>query len=101
MKNTRWTIYIVLGILALTSVSDGFSQDWPQWRGPDRDGIITGFTAPDWPAELTRQWTVTVGTGDATPALVGEKLYAFTRQGENEVTLCLNAINGKEISNIY
>ena len=74
MKNTKRTICIVLGILALTSVPDALSQDWPQWRGPNRDGVVSGFKAPGWPADLTKQWTVTVGTGDATPALVGDKL---------------------------
>jgi outer membrane protein assembly factor BamB len=38
-----------------------------------------------------------VGFGIATPALVGNKLYVFTRQGDEEVTLCLNAGNGKEL----
>ncbi len=38
-----------------------------------------------------------MGTGDATPALVGNKLYVFTRQGDEEVTLCLNAGSGDEI----
>jgi len=88
---------MVLGILVLTSVTDIHSQDWPQWRGLNRDGKVTGFTAPDWPAEITQQWTVNVGTGDATPVLLSDKLYAFTRQGENEVILCLNAKDGKEI----
>lgn len=97
MKSTKWTIYIAFGILVLTSVSNGFSQDWPQWRGTNRDGVVTGFAAPAWPAELTRQWSVTIGTGDASPALVGDKLYTFTRQDSNEVTLCLNAKDGKEV----
>ena len=74
------------------------AQDWPQWRGPNRDGKVTGFTAPQtWPKELTPKWKTTVGTGDSTPALVGDKLYVFARQGEEEVTLCLNAADGKEV----
>ena len=47
--------------------------------------------------ELSQKWKVTVGAGDATPALVGDKLYVFTRQGENEVTLCLNTEDGSEL----
>jgi outer membrane protein assembly factor BamB len=38
-----------------------------------------------------------VGLGDATPALVGDKLYVAARQGGNEVTLCLDAGTGKEL----
>jgi outer membrane protein assembly factor BamB len=74
------------------------AQDWPQWRGPNRDGKVSGFTEPQkWPKELTQKWKVTVGAGDATPALVGDKLYVFTRQGGDEVTLCLDAGTGKEL----
>ena len=49
------------------------------------------------PAALTQKWKVPVGLGDATPALVGDKLYVFARQGADEVTLCLNAADGKVI----
>ena len=74
------------------------AQDWPQWRGQNREGKAIGFKAPaPWPATLNKQWTTQVGTGDATPALVGDKLYVFTRQGADEVLVCLNANNGKEI----
>jgi outer membrane protein assembly factor BamB len=59
---------------------------------------VTGFVAPQtWPQALKQVWKVTVGAGDATPALVGDRLYVFVRQGDEEVTLCLNAADGKEI----
>jgi outer membrane protein assembly factor BamB len=38
-----------------------------------------------------------VGLGDATPALVGDKLYVFTRQGDDEVTTCLETVSGEEL----
>jgi outer membrane protein assembly factor BamB len=73
------------------------AQDWPQWRGPNRDAKAA-FTAPkEWPKELTQKWKVTVGEGVSTPALVGDKLYVFTRQGGNEVIRCLNSSDGKEV----
>ena len=74
------------------------AQDWPQWRGANRDGKVTGFAATQaWPKELTQKWKVTVGAGDATPALVGDRLYVYSRQGGDEVTLCLSAVDGKEL----
>ena len=97
MKANR-SIGAMVTVLILVSVTSAFAQDWPQWRGPNRDGKATGFTAPQtWPKELTQKWKVTVGTGDATPALVGDKLYVFARQGDDEVTLCLDAASGKEL----
>jgi outer membrane protein assembly factor BamB len=94
--NGRWLALVALGagMLALTAAAD----DWPQWRGPNRDNKVAGFTAPaTWPKELTKRWKVTVGLGDASPVLVGDKVYVFTRQGEDEVTLCLDAGTGKEV----
>jgi outer membrane protein assembly factor BamB len=44
-----------------------------------------------------QKWKVTVGEGDATPALVGDKLYVFSREQGNEVTRALNAADGKEL----
>ncbi|HRT08677.1 MAG TPA: PQQ-binding-like beta-propeller repeat protein [Candidatus Paceibacterota bacterium] len=90
-------------ILALTSVVAGMAvsaraQDWPQWRGPNRDARAAGFRSPaTWPAELKEKWKVAVGDGVATPALVGDKLYVFTRQEGYEVLRCLNAADGKEL----
>jgi outer membrane protein assembly factor BamB len=40
---------------------------------------------------------VSVGFGDATPALVNNKLFVFTRQGDNELLQCLDAATGKQL----
>src|SRR5664279_2134599 len=97
MRNMNQTIAAVGGVLAI-SAGCALAQDWPQWRGANRDGKASGFTAPKtWPKELTQKWKVTVGLGDATPALVGDKLYVFARQHPAEVVRCLDAANGKEL----
>ncbi|MHC4172715.1 MAG: PQQ-binding-like beta-propeller repeat protein [Planctomycetota bacterium] len=98
MRDTNLSRAVIVGCVILISATCVFAQDWPQWRGPNRDGKVSGFTAPQqWPNELTEKWKTTVGAGNATPALMGEKLYVFTRQGEDEVALCLDAANGKEL----
>ena len=98
MKNACRKMAVMMGCVMLLGANSARAQDWPQWRGPNRDAKVTGFEAPKtWPKELTQQWKVTVGGGDASPALVGDKLYLFTRQGGDEVTRCLDAATGKEI----
>lgn len=98
MNGAHRSIGVVAGCVVLICVGAAVAQDWPQWRGADRDGKVAGFTAPQtWPKALTQTWKVTVGSGDATPALVGEKLYVFARQGGDEVVLCLDAGSGKEL----
>jgi outer membrane protein assembly factor BamB len=92
------TRLLLLAVIALGVVMLAGAADWPQWRGPHRDNKVIGFTAPEtWPSELTRKWKVTVGTGDASPALVGDRLYVFTRQGNDEVIRCLKADTGEEV----
>jgi outer membrane protein assembly factor BamB len=59
--------------------------NWPQWRGSNRDAKAL-FNAPEfWPAKFTEQWQVTVGNGVATPALVANKLYIFSRENGQEL----------------
>jgi outer membrane protein assembly factor BamB len=97
MKNVYLIISVLITILIL-SPADSYSQEWPQWRGINRDSKVTGFKAPTaWPAELIQDWKVTVGFGDATPVLVENKIYLNTRQGDQEVVLCLDASTGKEL----
>jgi outer membrane protein assembly factor BamB len=97
MKKVNFIASITV-ILVIISSTNSFSQDWPQWRGINRDGKVTGFKVPAaWPAELKQEWKVTVGFGDATPVLVGNKIYLNTRQGDQEIVICLDAATGKEL----
>src|SRR5262249_6745799 len=98
MRSAKLMAGALLGCAMLFSSAGVDAQDWPQWRGPNRDNKVAGFTAPaTWPKELTQKWKVTVGEGLAAPALVGDKVYVFAKQGGNEVTLCLEAATGKEL----
>ncbi|MBC8228060.1 hypothetical protein H8E77_00750 [bacterium] len=57
--------------------------DWPQWRGPNRDGVLTDFSAPElWPGQLKKIWSVEVGGGDSSPIVSGKRIYVHSRQGE-------------------
>src|SRR6476619_1525160 len=73
------------------------AQDWPQWRGPNRDGVVHGVNVPTkWPKTLTEEWQVEVGEGIASPVVVRGNVYVFSRQKEDEVVLCLDLASGKE-----
>ncbi len=86
--------------LALSEVAAGRQDDRNRvegWRGPNRDGAAS-FTLPKaWPDTLTRKWKVDVGTGYASPITVGDRVYAFSRQGEDEVMRALDAATGATI----
>jgi len=83
------------GLLLVGMAAEG---DWPQWRGPNRDGVAPGATLPDTlPSSLKLVWKAEVGAGYSGPGIVGGKAAIFARQGENEAVVCLNATDGKEV----
>lgn len=90
------SVFVVALTIALSAQSSG--PDWPQWRGPNRDATVAAFTEPKtWPETLTKRWQIEVGTGYATPILVGNRIYQFSRQGENEVMRATDAASGKVV----
>jgi outer membrane protein assembly factor BamB len=99
----KWIYRVAAGAVAYAVLFAALAAqtrpgDWPQWRGPARDGVVAAFSPPTaWPERLTRKWKVDVGLGYATPILVGDRLYMFSRQGDNEVLAALDTGSGKEI----
>jgi len=87
----------VLVVTAMTVAVAG-GQEWPQWRGPGRDGVVPSFQEPQtWPDRLGEHWKVEVGAGYATPIVAGERVYVFSREGEDEVMRALDAASGKTL----
>jgi len=87
---------LATGAALLVCVCCVNAQDWPQWRGMDRDGRATTFKTPEkWPDQLVRKWKTPVGKGDTSPALVGKRLFTFGRVGTNEWVQCLDVSSGK------
>lgn len=84
-------------IVAGQQASRNQVEGWPQWRGTGRDGTAS-FSAPAaWPETLAKKWQVEVGTGYSAPITVGDRVYAFSRQGEDEIMRALDVASGKVI----
>src|SRR5439155_25191591 len=65
--------------------------------GPQRTAQVRGFKAPaTWPAQLTKKWQAPVGEGYASPLVIGDSIYIFTREAENEVVRRLDLTTSKE-----
>lgn len=78
--------YTIAIALFVTFYRPIIAADWSQWRGPDRDGHVPAEWFPDtWPGELKPRWQVKVGAGHASPVVVGETVYLFSRISDNEV----------------
>ena len=76
----------------------GVAADWPQWRGPARDGLIAGL-APrtSWPESLKPAWKLTVGVGHSSPVVVGDRVFQFSRIGDDEIVQALDLASGKSV----
>lgn len=95
MRRALMVILIVAGLAAVNEARQA-ATDVTQWRGANRDGIVTGFTPPaTWPEQLTQRWKIDIGLGYATPLVVGSRVYMFSRQGDDEVMSAVDAASGK------
>ena len=86
----------VLSLLLLTNAA--LAGDWPQWRGPNRDGTSkeTGW-ASEWTGEPKIAWNATVGLGFSSIVVSeGRACTAGHAEGQDTV-FCFDAITGKEI----
>lgn len=95
MKNRHMAL-LLLGVVVLTGARSVAAQEWTQWRGPARDGVVKNFAAPAaWPKELVRKWKVSAGGGYSSPLVSGSRVYLHARQDEQEVVSCLDLATGK------
>jgi outer membrane protein assembly factor BamB len=92
-------LVLVLGLSILAT--DVPAADWPQWRGPNRNGISQEKgLLQEWPKEGPKLvWKVIdMGKGYSTPAVVGDRLYLLANEGlENEFVAAVSAKDGKRI----
>lgn len=95
---TRGSIGKALAAGAALALTSGMAMgaDWPQWRGPERDGVAPGFQAPKaWPEKLAKVWSVEVGGGLASPVVAGDRAYVLSRRGDEEIVSAFELGTGK------
>src|SRR5262245_38779259 len=92
--NTRPLLAAALALLPLAARAN----DWPQWRGPNRDGHSreTGLLK-EWPKDGPKElWKAAdLGTGYSTPSVAGGRIYLCGAKGDEECCITLNEADGK------
>ena len=88
--------FLLCGLLITTAVWAG---DWPQWRGPNRDGISTESNwSATWPATGPKQlWKLNVGLGCSAVSVSHGRAYTQGNQSETDTVYCLDATTGKSV----
>lgn len=89
------------GFVTVSATLSTLAHDWPQWRGPERNGLSreTGLLK-EWPKEGPKLlWQLQdIGSGYATPAVVGERLYVLSNEGlDNEFVQALAVNDGRRL----
>ncbi len=75
------------------------ADDWPQWRGPRRDGVWreTGIVERFAGHELAYRWRTPIGSGYTGPAVAEGRVFVMDRpkEGKTERVVCLDEGTGR------
>ena len=90
-----WMLAVALG-----SACGALADDWPQWRGPGRDGVWkeTGLIEKFSSDRLAPKWRSSIGSGYSGPTVAGGRVYVMDRQTDPkpvERVLCFDAADGR------
>ncbi|MCX6930099.1 MAG: PQQ-binding-like beta-propeller repeat protein [Verrucomicrobia bacterium] len=74
------------------------ATDWPQWRGPNRNGVASEEVNVAWPAEgPTMLWRASIGTGFASISVSQGRVYAMGNANNEDTVWCFEARTGKSL----
>lgn len=97
----RFLVAVALFLLAISPVP---AADWPQWRGPNRDGVSTeNGLLKQWPKGGPKlAWKADLGgVGYGSPVVVGDKAIVLAAEddteGKEEFAICLNTRTGEKV----
>ena len=91
-------VIITFSIALLFLTGSGFAADWPQWFGPNRDGISSEKgLLKDWPdSGPAVLWRTPLGEGFSSIAVARGAAYTMFAEGKDEYAICLDAATGEE-----
>jgi len=90
----------VIALFLSTEIVAQVGADWPQWRGPNRDGISkeTGLLK-QWPEQgPPLVWKATgAGGGYSSMSVANGRLYTMGLRGDREFVIAFDIATGKEV----
>ena len=100
LARVRWVpVLFVSFAFVMTAAAARAATDWPQYRGPHRDGVSgeTGLLKR-WPEKGPGVvWRKKIGDGFSSIVVSGGRLFTMDSDAESEVAVCLEIASGKDI----
>jgi outer membrane protein assembly factor BamB len=100
MRGRAWRRFLIVGVLmasSLTAWCATHQADWPQWRGPNGNGISTetGWNPLALNGGAKILWDLKVGMGYSSVAVEDSRLYTMGLANWKTTLYCVNAMTGK------
>ena len=87
------TLLLAFGFTQFTS-----AQDWNQWRGPTRDGLVPASSAPtSWPESYRTAWHIEIGEGYSSPVVSDGRVYIHFRRDPDEIIMAVDPADGDKV----
>ncbi len=83
---------VAFGLAVVLSAAAAAAENWPQWRGPDRDGISHETNLPvSWSATENVAWRLPLpGPAGATPIVWDDRIFLTSVDGDALLLLCVS-----------
>lgn len=98
-RSSSTMLRLLIIILLLACVRTAPAEDWPEFRGPRRDGLSreTNWTAR-WPADGPKMvWSAKIGAGFASVSIARGRLFAIGNVEDHDIVRCLDVADGREV----
>ena len=87
---------LIVGIVLIATASNTSAQEWTQWRGPARDGVIPAAVIPkQWPSGVKKGWSVEIGEGYSSPVVANGRAFVHSRRDPEELVTAIDLATGK------
>ena len=101
-STSRFRLRWIINLSLIASCASAKADDWPQWRGPHRDGVWpeTGIIETFPETELDILWRAEISSGYCGPTVAAGRVYVMDRilkPEQAERILCFDARNGKKL----
>src|ERR1035441_5781249 len=89
---------LILIVAAALLAANAPAADWPQWRGPNRNGISSERVSAVWSADGPKVlWRASIGTGFSSISISQGRAYTMGNTNNEDTVWCFDATNGKTL----